>query len=64
MGICLEEIRRCRQVSPALNFLVLLGDRYGWKPIPADMNATRSATLPLVTRMFSLGQLVISLSLA
>ena len=39
MGICLEEIRRCRQVSPALNFLVLLGDRYGWKPIPAEIDA-------------------------
>ena len=39
MDICLEEIRRCRQVSPALNFLVLLGDRYGWKPIPAEIDA-------------------------
>jgi hypothetical protein len=39
MGICLEEIRRCRQVSPALNFLVLLGDRFGWKPIPAEIDA-------------------------
>ena len=25
MSICLEEIRRCREVSPSLNFLVLLG---------------------------------------
>jgi hypothetical protein len=39
MGICLEEIRRCRQVSPALNFLGLLGDRFGWKPIPAEIDA-------------------------
>ena len=38
MGICPKEIRR-RQVSPALNFLMLLGDRYGWKPIPAEIDA-------------------------
>ena len=39
MGICIEEIQRCRQVSPALNFLVLLGNRYGWRPIPAEIDA-------------------------
>ena len=39
MNICLEEIRRCRRISPALNFIVLLGDRYGWRPIPAEIDA-------------------------
>lgn len=33
--ICLEEIRRCRDISPRPNFLVLLGDRYGWRPPPS-----------------------------
>ncbi|HCU35194.1 MAG TPA: hypothetical protein DGT21_06940 [Armatimonadetes bacterium] len=35
MDICLEEIRRCQQVTPRPNFVVLLGDRYGWRPVPA-----------------------------
>ena len=34
MQICLEEIRRCQQVTPRPNFIVLLGDRYGWRPAP------------------------------
>lgn len=34
MGICLEEIGRCQRVSSKPNFLVLLGDRYGWQPVP------------------------------
>jgi len=34
MRICLEEIRRCKRVTPKPNFLVLLGDRYGWRPLP------------------------------
>ncbi|MGC9319315.1 MAG: AAA family ATPase, partial [Armatimonadota bacterium] len=34
MQICLEEIRRCQQVTPRPNFIVLLGDRYGWRPVP------------------------------
>src|SRR5207302_5191449 len=34
MRICLEEIARCQRVTPKPNFLVLLGDRYGWRPLP------------------------------
>jgi len=37
MRICLEEVRRCQQLSPRPNFAVLLGDRYGWEPVPARM---------------------------
>lgn len=32
--ICLEEVRRCQDLSPRPNFAVLLGHRYGWEPIP------------------------------
>jgi len=39
MGICLEEIDRCRQVTPRPNFLVLLGDRAGWCPLPERIPA-------------------------
>jgi hypothetical protein len=32
--ICLEEIQRCQHLSPRMNFLVLLGDRYGSRLLP------------------------------
>ena len=35
MQICLGEIERCQKVSPRPNFIVLLGDRYGWCPPPS-----------------------------
>lgn len=34
MQICKSEIRRCQQLSPRPNFIVLLGNRYGWTPLP------------------------------
>lgn len=34
MQICLRELERCQQGSLKPNFLVLLGDRYGWRPLP------------------------------
>jgi len=35
--ICLEEIKRCQETTPRPNFVVLLGDRYGWQPLPAEI---------------------------
>ena len=37
MNICLNEIKRCQTISTGLNFITLLGDRYGWKPIPSKI---------------------------
>jgi len=37
MNICLGEIERCQKVSPRPNFIVLLGDRYGWCPPPPQI---------------------------
>ncbi|MEH7180233.1 AAA family ATPase [Neobacillus vireti] len=34
MDICINELRRCKELSPKPNFLILLGNRYGWRPIP------------------------------
>lgn len=34
LEICLKEIERCQRISPKPNFLILLGDKYGWQPIP------------------------------
>lgn len=39
MKICIEEIHRCQRTSPRPNFIVLLGDRYGWPPLPAEVPA-------------------------
>jgi WD40 repeat protein len=33
MRICLRELHRCREHLPP-NFMVLLGNRYGWRPLP------------------------------
>ncbi|GEM_PF-4126905 len=39
MSICLGEIERCQRTTPRPNFIVLLGERYGWRPLPADIPA-------------------------
>jgi len=39
MNICLGEIRRCQEITPRPNFLVLLGRRYGWMPPPPQVRA-------------------------
>jgi hypothetical protein len=37
LDICLSEIERCQKLSPKPNFLILLGNRYGWQPIPSKI---------------------------
>ncbi len=37
MKICPGEIDRCRKTTPRPNFIVLLGDRYGWRPLPVEI---------------------------
>jgi len=37
MKICLDEIDRSRRITPRPNFIVLLGNRYGWRPLPAEI---------------------------
>ena len=39
MEICLREIDRCQQTGIKPNFIVLLGERYGWRPLPARIEA-------------------------
>lgn len=39
MRICLRELRRCQSDHPKPNFLILLGDRYGWRPLPETILA-------------------------
>lgn len=40
MDICLDEVRRCQQVSPKPNFIALLGNRFGWRPAPARISTS------------------------
>jgi NACHT domain- and WD repeat-containing protein len=39
VAICLDEVDRCCQMTRRPNFLLLLGDRYGWRPPPATVPA-------------------------
>ena len=45
LSICLEEVGRCRRFSPRPNFILLLGDRYGWRPVPEQIPAHEMALL-------------------
>jgi len=38
MKICIEEIKRCQKTKLKPNFIVLLGDRYGWRPAPPEIS--------------------------
>jgi WD40 repeat protein/tetratricopeptide (TPR) repeat protein len=57
MRICLRELKRCQEARPKPNFLILLGDRYGWQPlpeiIPADLFAQlRERLAPAMKQLF------------
>ncbi|MGV1036590.1 MAG: HEAT repeat domain-containing protein [Candidatus Nanopelagicales bacterium] len=45
MNICLGEIERCHRVTPRPNFLILVGDHYGWLPLPPQIPAEEFDTL-------------------
>jgi len=50
MNICLGEITRCQKTSPRPNFIILLGDRYGWRPLPhAIPEVEFERILPVIT---------------
>ncbi len=38
LAICLDEVKRCRTLSPKPNFLIMAGERYGWIPLPAKLS--------------------------
>ena len=45
MRICRAEIARCQAVTPRPNFIVLLGDRHGWRPLPDEIPAAEFEAL-------------------
>lgn len=38
LEICLDEVKRCRTLSPKPNFLLMAGERYGWIPLPSTIS--------------------------
>ena len=40
LDLCLDEIRRCRDVKPRPNFIILAGSRYGWRPLPSRVDGS------------------------
>ena len=51
LEICLREIERCQQTGIKPNFIVLLGERYGWRPLPARIEAGEfERILPVVSQ--------------
>ncbi len=50
MPVCFQEIARSRRVSPRLNFIALLGDRYGSYVLPPEIPAGEMARImPRIT---------------
>lgn len=39
--LCLSEVERCRRLSPRPSFVAILGDRYGWRPLPFALSVAQ-----------------------
>jgi len=50
MEICLAEVKRCQRTHLKPNFIILLGNRYGWRPLPYEIPAEEfERLLPFVS---------------
>lgn len=47
MTICLDELKRCQKLSPHPNFIILLGERYGWIPLPETIPYTHKSLIDI-----------------
>lgn len=45
MRVCLGEVARCQETTPRPNFVILLGDRYGWCPLRSEIPAGEYARI-------------------
>ena len=62
VNICMEEIKRCQETSLGIAFIAILGDKYGWRPLPPSVKADefesllqlidRSGDLELITTWY------------
>ena len=58
----MEEIKRCQETSLGIAFIAILGDKYGWRPLPPSVKADefefllhfidQSADLELITTWY------------
>ncbi|MEI7726804.1 MAG: AAA family ATPase [Bacteroidota bacterium] len=55
LQICFNEIVRCQKISPRPNFLILLGDKYGWQPIPEISPGTEMTAIEAALDKVGLG---------
>jgi len=55
MRICFDELRRAQEISPQPNFLILLGNRYGWRPLPEEISVKEFEELDVMARAVSAG---------
>jgi NACHT domain- and WD repeat-containing protein len=58
MEICLDEVERCVRSTARPNFLLLLGDRLGWRPLPAWLDDELFARLAQRLRASEAGELL------
>ncbi|MGQ0701898.1 MAG: DUF4062 domain-containing protein [Gemmatimonadales bacterium] len=58
MRICLDEVKRCQDITPRPNFLILLGERYGWRPLPPVIPAEEFTELYGVFNTLDPGEVV------
>ena len=45
VSICQQEIKRCAAVGTKPNFLLLLGNSYGWCPLPSEIESETFASI-------------------
>lgn len=49
VDICTEEMKLCQERSLGIAFIAILGDKYGWRPLPQSVNAGEfESLLPLI----------------
>jgi hypothetical protein len=58
MRICFEELRRSQEISPQPNFLILLGNRYGWRPLPEEVSEHEFRRLEQAASSRTAGQIL------
>lgn len=50
LEICLNEIARCQRITPKPNFLILVGNKYGWLPLPHKITKNEMKRIHKVVR--------------
>ena len=45
VNICMGEIKRCQEISLGIAFIAILGDKYGWRPLPPSVDAAEFESL-------------------